>query len=218
MAKTLSPYGMLPVKKLGAGYDNDGTSEFPMTSNVSVAIATGDPVGLVSGTVVAVTATPTTTQSSSTPIGVFMGVSYQDPALGFVNRNYIPANLYNTLNGYGSQYSSSIKVKVADNPDYVFAIQADASVAATGLGGTIALAASETVAGMTVGIGNSNAVTGQSLLVASATSLKQDGTATQALKIVGFATNPSSAPGDTYTDLLVKWNAGVHYWAQSAGH
>jgi hypothetical protein len=64
-------------------------------------------------------------------IGVFVGCTYSDPVTGNLtfNQNW-PANTV----------AADAKAYVVDDPDVVFMVQADATVAQTGLGGNVPLA------------------------------------------------------------------------------
>lgn len=196
MSSVSSAYGLQPVQKAGGAYNNSGYSEFALTGANTVAIAMGDLVGLASGTITAITATPTTT--ANTPVGVFMGCSYMDPVLGFVNRAALPANAV-------SSGLTQVKIKVADAGDLLFKVQADGPVAADKIGKNAQLT-NFSSADLTNGISRVKLVSGTIA-----------GTSTFAVRIVGIATNPSNAAGDAFTDVLVRWNAGVHAYANGTG-
>jgi len=173
--------------------------EVPMTANVANAVYAGQAIAINNGSAAPITATPTTTRGTSTPVGVCIGVEYIDP----VNKQlmfaqYLPANAVNA--GY-----TNIKVKVIDDPRAVFQIQANGTVPASALGKNAALA---------------NVTNGSTAYGTSAMSLDQATiatTGTLAVRIVGFATAPGSVVGDAFTDVLVKWNAGVHAYDNSTG-
>ena len=200
MSNVASPYGLQPIIKTGSQVDNCAYTTYPMTANYASVIGMGDPVALVGASITGVAASPTTTFSANTPIGVFMGVSYQDPALGFVNRAFLPANAVN--NGL-----TNIMIKVADDPSYIFKVQATGPVAANKLGAGVALKTSS--------LNSASIVNGSSAVSVDSTTVAFSGSSTLAFKIIGFATNPSSIPGDNFTDLLVRWNAGVHAYNQA---
>lgn len=200
MSATLAPTGLRPVRKLSAGYMSGGFSEFPLTTDNAAALAIGDPVALNAGTISSVAATPTTTRSVNSPIGVFMGASYIDPVTGFHNTPYLPANSVTA----GHQ---NIKVYVCDDPNMLFEVQADGTVAAADLGKAIAL----------TGFGSADAAAKTSRVKADHATISNLAAATSAMKIHGFVGTPDNAPGDAFTRILVRWNAGVHQYAQAAG-
>lgn len=199
MSATATPYGMKPIKLIGSQPFAGAIRELPMTTNSATAIFTGDMVNINSGTAKAVTATPTTTWgATTTPIGVCVGVRYTDAtSKQEVHAQYFPAN------GITSGHTN-VFIKVCDDPDALFLIQASGSVAATALGGNAAVA-------FTAG----STTTGNSKLALDAATVAL--TATLALRIVGFATTPGSTVGDAYTDCIVKFNQGVHAYQNATG-
>lgn len=199
MSTVSSAYGLQPVQKAGGAYNNGGYSEFPLTGGNTVAIAMGDLVAFIAGTIAPITATPTTTAGATTPVGVFMGCSYQDPILGFVNRAYLPAN---AVSGGLTQ----IKIKVADAGDYLFRVQADGPITADKLGKNAAL----------TNFSSADVVNGVSRVKLSASSAATNAPAA-AVRLVAFCTNPGNAAGDAFTDVLVRWNAGVHAYSNGTG-
>lgn len=193
MATVASPYGFKPVRMLGNQPYSGGTTEFSLISNVATAFFKGAPVSIASGVVTPCAATPTTTASTSTPIGIFMGCSYIDPvSKQYRNAHYLPAGAITA--GY-----TNVKLYIADDPDLIFQIQADAPVALTAIGSNITI---QDFTGSTV--------TGMSDMSADVGGLAT--TATLALRIVGVVD-----PGAAYTDILVKWNHGVHHYYMDDG-
>jgi hypothetical protein len=188
MAAIASPYGLRPVQLYGGLPFAGSTRAYPLTTNSATAFFFGDPVGLVGGQIVPVTASPTVTLSASSPIGIFMGCEWQDPVRGFVNSQMCPANLI-------TGGATKVKFKIADFADLIMKVQASGSVAATAIGLNAPLVT-----------GTGNVATGDSTFAAGAAAA----TTGIALRIVGFPDMPGSAPGDAFTDLLVMWNIGVH--------
>lgn len=199
MASTAAPYGMKLVKKIGSTDNPGAMNEFPMTANSATAVYTGCAIAVNSGSASSISATPTTTRSTSTPVGVCVGVEYKDPTTKqLMFSQYLPANAVNL--GY-----TDIKIKVNDDPNAIFQIQATGAVTAADLGKNAALAST---------------TTGNSLYGYSTMSLDQATlatTSTLAVRIVGFATAPGSNVGDAFTDVLVKWNQGVHAYQNATG-
>lgn len=197
MAAVASPYGLRPVQLLGGIPYAGSTRTFSLAANAAKGFFFGDPVGLSAGQLTVLAASPTTTITADSPIGVFMGAEWQDPIRGFVNAQSFPAN---GITGGATK----VKFKIFDNPGGVFRIQANGPVTADKIGMNVAI----------VGFGTGNVATGDSLVSAGAAAAV---TATFALKIVGFVDAPGSVAGDAFTDLLVIWNAGVHRFAAAAG-
>jgi hypothetical protein len=197
MAATAAPYGLRHVKMLGGRYNTNSLREIKMTTNSATAIYTGDLVSVVLGQPAAATATPTTTASANTPTGVCVGVRYTDPVnKQELHSQYLPANAINL--GY-----TNIFVKMVDDPDALFMVQADGSVGLSAIGRNAAL---NNFGGSTT--------TGVSTVRVSATVAT---TATLAVRIVDLVTNGQSAPGDAFTDVIVKFNHGVHAHQNATG-
>lgn len=191
MATVASPYGLRPINLIG-GRPNPGGAmrEVPMTVNTATAIYTGDVILIgasSAGQPTAAGATPTT--STGGVLGVCVGVSYVDPTLKYVvHAQYLPANA--VTNGY-----TNIIVKVNDDPQQLYQIQAAGSVAATTRGYQVAI---ENFGG--------SATTGLSTVRAGTPAR----TNSLALRVVDFVD-----AGSAFTDLIVKFNTGVHMYDTS---
>lgn len=197
MSSVLQPTGLRPQSPLGNGPYSGGSTEYPLTTNNTSALAVGDYVSLVGGSIVVPTASPSTTMSANSPVGVVLGIKYEDPVnpgRSLVTSQILPANAISNLN------LKNVTVLVADDPHARFVVQADGSVPATALGKTVDLA-----------IGTPDLVARSSRAKAVASTVGT--TATRACKIVGFDRNQDNAPGDAYTKLIVKWNSGVHLYS-----
>jgi len=198
MATTAAPYGLKAVNLVG-GQPYAGSTRL-------VKIASGYASNIFNGSVVSVVAAGTVeivnevgTNASPFPagtLGVFVGCSYTDP---------------NTKQKLFSQYwptgtvASDAVAYVIDDPDVVFQIQADEAVAQASLGSNIGVA--NPTAGSTT--------TGNSTMAADPTTI--DVTNTIAFKIVDFVDSTTSSVGDTYTDLLVKFNPSSHAYTNGTG-
>lgn len=181
MSSVAAPYGMLPVNLIGGQGFAGATTQYKIASGYGTSIFTGDVVKLVAaGTVEKDAGT-----NAATPIGVFMGCFYTD-ADGPKYRPYWPA----------STVASDAVAYVFDDPDGVFMIQADGTIAQAALGANFALV--QTAGSTYIGKSKNALANG-----AGAT------TNTLPLRIVGFVNGADSAVGDAYTDVLVKWNAGL---------
>jgi len=204
MAQVAGPYGLRVIKLLGDLPFSGGMHTYPVTSQTA-GFFFGDPVGLVGGQPVPITATPTTTAGPNSPIGIFMGAEWIDPIRGYVNSQYLPATAI-------SGGATKVKVKVCDYPHLIMQIQANGSVPATAIGSN---------AGLVGPFSSGTPAVGNSTVALDSASV--GATATLALRIYDFVINASpspgasSAPGDPFTDVLVTWNFGVHRFLQSLG-
>ena len=205
MSQVASPYGFRIMKYVGETPFSAGMHSYSLTTNNPTAMFFGDPVGLVNGSIVGLTATPTTALSANSPIGVFMGCSYIDPVRGFVNSQYLPANA--ATNG-----ATKILIKIYDYPWVVMAIQADGSVPVSKIGFNASL-----------NVGAGSVFTGDSTWSLNSASLSPGTAATLAVQVYDFVNTPEpspgagSQPGDPFTDVLVIWNFGVHRFLNSGG-
>lgn len=199
MATTAAPYGLKPLNLIGGLPYSGSTRLIKIASAYGTNIFYGDIVSiLAAGTIAKVTATGADGTTNAFPagvIGVFVGCTYTDPNLKYkVFRQYWPA----------STVATDAMAYVVDDPNVVFAIQADGSVAQTALGANACVVQN---AGSTV--------TGDSKVALKTTSIAQD--TFLPFRIVGFVDSPFSAVGDTYTDVLVKFNAGIHSYTSGTG-
>lgn len=182
MSTTAAPYGLRPVNLIG-GQPYAGSTRLIKIASGATAMYFGQPVTILdTGTVSP--ATVTTSVPATGVVGVFVGCTYTDPNLNIpVYKQYWPSVAVTDAFAY-----------VVDDPDIVMQVQADDTIAQTALGANISL----------------NAFSGSTSTGNSTTSADVAGinvTATLPLRIVGFVNGPDSAVGDTYTDILVKWNA-----------
>jgi hypothetical protein len=188
MALVASPYGLRPINRLGGtSYNGGSVRMIPMTVNHATQINTGDVIviGAASaGQPSAATATVTT--SSAGVLGVCMGVQYVDPTLKQQQFSlFLPGGAVTA--GY-----TNILIHVNDDPDQLYQLQSAGSVA-------------RTVQGKFCALENFGSGTYGNSTIRGATPAN---TATLAMRIVDFA----STPGDAFTDLIVKFNAGVLMW------
>lgn len=187
MTTTANPFGMVPVQSLAAGYNTNGFETFQILDGYTTAIYFGDVVKMASTGVIQ----KDTGTTTLTPYGVFVGCSYQDPALGYwQNSQYWPAS---TTTGVSVDSPLYPNAKVVDDPDAVFMIQADGSIPQSALGANGDIV-------QTAG----TSVYGKSRNALSSTAL--DTTSTRPLRVVGLAQIPGNVWGDAYTIVLVKFN------------
>lgn len=183
MSSTATPYGARPIGTTSASGSFTGkVRHYQIASAYGTSIFFGDFVKLVTaGTVEKDTGT-----TACTPIGIFMGVTYTDP-----NTNQKTFSQMWTA----SVVATDAYAYVIDDPDVLFEMQCDGSAAQATLGSNCAVALT---AGST-SIGTSKNVVDIST---SAT------TATLPVRIVDVVATPNNAWADSYTDVVVKFNAG----------
>jgi hypothetical protein len=183
------PYGLIPVKLISGVPFVGVTREYKIASGYGTSIFNGDAVTLVTGG----TVERDTADAAMTPIGVFLGCSYTDPALGYkVFSQYYPA----------STVASDIKAIVADGTDILF------KVAVVSSGTTIGdLAITDIGANVAMVNNTGDTVTGNSKNAISDTTAT---TNTLPLRIVDLVEETRNSSGG-YTEALVKWNAGHQF-------
>ena len=204
MATTASPYGLKAVNHIGGTPYAGSTRLLPIASAYGTNIYNGSIVSIVAaGTVEIVTVTGNGGggAAASFPagtIGVFVGCTYTDPNLGTVvfRQNWPTGTVAADAQAY-----------IVDDPDVVFMAQADAAVTQADLGQNTHLAAAQSTTTGDTTTGNSN----------SAVTATTNTTATFAFRIVDFVDSPTSTVGDAFTDLLIKFNPGMHSYTNATG-
>ena len=189
-----SPYGLLPINLIGGRVFAGATRQVPITSGSATAIYYGDVVELNNtGTLSRSTGTDT-----ATPLGVFLGCAYTDATMGFINRQYYPGNISaNNIVGY-----------VCDDPDALFKVAVVSS-------GT-------TIGGVTRSAVGNNAVlvlNGGSTITGNSYTAIDDNTGTDTnfpIRIVDVVPETVNASG-SYTEVIVKWNAGDQQYDNPTG-
>jgi hypothetical protein len=177
MSATATPYGLLPIRKIGSASNSTGLTSYKILNGYTTSIFYGDVVKLGSdGTIQKDTGTAT-----ATPLGVFMGCQYTDATMGFITRQYWPA----------STVATDAVALVCDDPDMVFKVQTNTSVATTDVGLNAALVQT---AGSTA--------TGKSAVAIGSLAA----TGTLPVRVIAIDTTTGNAAGDAYTDVHVIWN------------
>jgi hypothetical protein len=193
-----APYGLLPINLIGGQVFASATRLIPIASNSATAIFFGDVVKLnSSGTLDKDTGT-----TAATPVGVFLGCSYTDPTYGKAFRQYYP----------GAVNASDIQAYVQDDPDALFKVAVTTAYnsttisyvnrSAVGLNAVLAQNTGSTVTGNSaVAITGTNAVT-----------------STWPIRIIDVVPETAIAgyPG-SYTEVVVKWNQGMHQYLNPTG-
>lgn len=172
------------------------TRQIPIASGSATAIFFGDVVKLGSdGTLSKDTGT-----DAATPVGVFMGCSYTDATFGKTFRQYYP----------GDVVASDINAVVSDDPDALY------KVAVTSSGTTVGYVNRTAVGNNAVLTQNAgNTATGNSKVAIDDTTAT---TSTWPVRIIDVVpeTHTAGNPG-SYTEVIVKWNAGMHQYNNATG-
>ena len=187
MSATATPTGAEPIGTLSSSGSFTGkVRHLKIASNYGTAIFYGDFVKTVAGGTVEKDAGTT----ALTTTGVFMGCFFTDPTTKQPTYSqYYPA----------STVASDIKAYVLDDPHVLMKMQGDATLAQTAIGNNVSIVQT---AGST-DIGRSKNAVDSSTIAAT--------TATLPLRIIDFVDGPDSSVGDSFTDVIVKFNVGHQY-------
>ena len=188
------PYGLIPINLIGGQVFASATRSIPIGSNSATSIFFGDVVKLnSSGTLDKDVGT-----SAATPVGVFLGCSYTDPTFGKTFRQYYAANTV----------AADIVAFVQDDPDALFKV----AVVSTGTNVSYVTRANvgeNAVLVQTAG----NTTNGDSRVGISSTTAT---TSTWPIRIIDVIAETQSAAG-SYTEVVVKWNQGMHPYLNPTG-
>ena len=199
MATTAAPYGLKPIKRV------DGMPYAGATESFLI-----DPAGyntnIFYGSVVIINASGYINISTATgadittnnlggsgvgAIGVFVGCEYTNAQGQRIWSQYYPANTTGVVNAY-----------VVTDPNVVFQGQLNGSGAQTVLGSNTYFAAVQSTSTGSTQTGNSTSSLTATVVQTAA-----------AFRVVGFA----STPGDSYTDVYVKFNPSAHSYLNAVG-
>jgi hypothetical protein len=192
-----APYGLVPINLIGGQVFAGSTRLIPIASGSTTAIFNGDVVNLgSSGTLGKDVGTAT-----ATPVGVFLGCSYTDPTFGKTFRQFYPGGLA----------IADIVAYVCDDPNALFKVAVTA--AGTSTIGNVA----RTVVGENSALIQTagNTANGNSRVSISSTTATASTLPIRIIDIVpetALAVNPAS-----YTEVIVKWNAGMHQYNNPTG-
>ena len=192
MSATSTPMGAEPVGGLSAcGSFSGKVRHIKIASGYAANIFYGDFVKLVNtGTIEKDVGT-----STATPVGIFMGCFYTDPSTS--------QPTFNQMWPTGTVADDAMAY-VLDDPDAVFRMQGDGSLAQTTLGNNVAII--QTSGSTTIGR-SKNAVDASTAAT----------TDTLPLRILEFMDGPDSTVGDAYTDVLLTYNFGMHQYRNATG-
>jgi hypothetical protein len=188
------PYGLIPINLIGGQVFASATRSIPIATNSSTAIYFGDVVKLnSSGTLDKDAGT-----SSATPVGVFLGCSYTDPTFGKTFRQYYP----------GTTNITDVVAFVQDDPDALYKV----AVVSTGV--NVSYVARGAVGENAVLVQTAgNTTNGNSRVGVSSTT---GTTSTFPIRIIDVIAETQSAAG-SYTEVVVKWNQGMHPYLNPTG-
>lgn len=190
MPLSFAPFGALPVQAFGT--HGNGLRQYAAPNGANCPdLARGTPVGLNLGVVVS-------TSGGTGPIlGVAMGFAWVDPTTKQPQMaSYLPAD---TSSAGFIDGDNRPQVYVADNPDIIFVIQADASVSAGDVGLNFNVTATAADAN------DSRFGVSRFALDASTRTSANTG----AFKLLGLARVPDNAWSDPFPLVLVRMNSAV---------
>lgn len=193
MATVARPYGFRPINLLGGQSNSGSTRMYKIASGYATGLFFGDTVMInTDGTLIKFAGTTTATIP---PVGVFMGVEYQNTQ-GLLHRNQWTASTVPNTGTNAWAY-------VLDDPDALFQVQADGTVPQKGIGSNVSIV--QTAGDLPTGI---------SRAAVSAASIAT--TATLPVRVVDYVrAAPNSDIGDAFTDLIVRFN--IHFHRQATG-
>ena len=186
MANKDAAFGLRPVGKLGSDINNAGTSKYIILDGYGTAIYKGDPVLLANDGTIQVQNAATTNN-----IGVFNGCFYNDPTTQKPTwKNYYPGSITPTV--------GDIEAYVYDDPNQLFLIQDEGTLAQTNVGNNADIATY--VAGSTVN--------GQSKVELSSTAAATAAT----FRIVRISEDPENSDiSSANANWVVRYNEHLYY-------
>ena len=188
------PYGLAPVNLIGGQVYSGATRLMAIASGEGTSIFFGDAVTLSGGYIIRDPA-----DSAMSPVGVFMGCTYTNPATNQkIFRQFYPAGTV----------APDIQAYVVDDPDAVFKV-------AVVSGTTVISGVTQSAVGLNGALvdNEGSTITYNSAVAVSVT------TATNAalpVRIVDVVTDTANSLG-SYTEVLVKWNFGMHRYYNATG-
>ena len=191
------PYGLRPINLIGGQVFAGSTREIPIASAEATAIYYGDVVNLTTDGTIRKMATT----DSGSVVGVFLGCPFVDPTYCLTFRQYYPGGLTN----------STMQAYVLDDPDALF----QAAVCATGTTTISYLNRTDVNRNAALVQNSGNTQTGNSRVAINNAS---NTTTTLPVRIIDVVPETAIAgePG-SYTEVIVKWNFGVHRYYNATG-
>lgn len=200
MAIIASPYGLRPVNLIGGAPYAGAIRQIKIASGYASNLYNGQVISIVAtGTVELVT----TVGSAASPfpagtIGVFVGCSYTSPVTS--------QKLFDQKWLSGTVAADAVAY-VVDDPNAVFQVQSVGSLTQADLGANVPMAAVQSTSTGSTLTGNSTSAVGATAAVTTGI----------AFRIVDFVNGPTSAVGDAFTDVLVKFNPSSHSYLNPVG-
>jgi hypothetical protein len=190
------PYGLKPVNLIGGQVFAGATRQIPIASAYGTNLLNGDLVKIVSSGTLEKDAGTTT----ATPVGVFLGCRYTDPNLGYeLYSQYFPANTV----------ADDIVAYVADDPDQLYKVAV--------VSGTVVIAGvGRTVVGNNMSLVQNAGSTQSGNSKVAVLSSSAATTNTLPIRVIDVVTETASA-ADTYVELIVKFNWGMHQYQNATG-
>jgi hypothetical protein len=190
------PYGLKPVNLIGGQVFAGATRQIPIASAYNTNLLNGDLVKIVSSGTLEKDAGTT----AATPVGVFLGCRYTDPNLGYeLYSQYFPANTV----------ASDIVAYVADDPDQLYKV-------AVVSGTTVIAGVGRTVVGNNMSLVQNAGSTQSGNSKVAVLSSSAATTNTLPIRVIDVVTETASA-ADTYVELIVKFNWGMHQYQNATG-
>jgi|TARA_A100001391_G_C5009278_1_gene262832 hypothetical protein len=196
MANAETSFGLRPVGLVGSGTNSTGVTQYEIASNNTNAIFNGALVIPLAGGVI--DQAGDTAGGTTAALGVLVGVEYVDS----VSKKPVFINYWPGSGSVSVDTNHPVKALVADNPEQLFVVAADATLTdrATALTGVFANAS----LGTSARTGSTD--TGKSNSQLSVSSINT--TATLPLRIVGLVDDDANNDyGSAGAHLLVRINA-----------
>lgn len=192
MSNVATPSGAEPIGSLSSSGSFTGkVRHIKIASGYNTSVFYGDFVKLVAGG----TVQKDTGTTTLTPCGVFVGCFYTDPTTNQPTyAQYWPA---------GTVASDAVAY-VVDDPNVLMVMQADGSLSQDAIGANFAVV--QTAGSTSVGRSR-NAVDAST----------KAATASLPIRCIDFVDGPNSAVGDSFTDIIVKFNDGDHQYNTALG-
>jgi hypothetical protein len=191
------PYGLIPINLIGGQVFAGATRQIPIQTGETTAIYYGDVVNLTTDGTIRKMATT----DSGAVVGVFLGCSFVDPTYGLTFRQYYPGGLSNT----------TMTAYVQDDPDALF----KAAVCATGTTTISYLNRTDVNRNAALVQNAGSNATGDSRVAVNNASNTTDALPLRIVDVVP-ETAIAGYPG-SYTEVIVKWNFGIHRYYNSTG-
>jgi len=189
-----APYGLRPINLIGGQVFAGSTRLMAIASGYGTSIFYGDAVKLTDGYI-----NRDPADSAMTPVGVFLGCTYTNPSTNQkINAQYFPAGTA----------ASDIQAYVCDDPDTLFKVAVVSS-------GTTMSGVTQAAVGFNAALvdNTGSTITGDSKVAISATTAT---TNTLPVRVIAVVPETANAAG-SYTEVIVKWNFGMHQYENATG-